>query len=90
LLLPGSREKELARHLPVMAKAVQLIAKNVKAKFLVVIPDEKLRSMVEASFSEIDVEICVRKLAESLLWADVAIASSGTVTMECSYFQVRL
>lgn len=88
LLLPGSREKELARHLPVMANAAPLIARNVKTKFLVVIPDEKLRSMVETSFSKIDVEICVRKLAESLLWADVAIASSGTVTMECSYFQV--
>lgn len=88
LLLPGSREKELSRHLPVMAKVAPLITKKVKAKFLVVIPDEKLRAIVEKSFSKIEVEICVRNLAESLLWADVAIASSGTVTMECSYFQV--
>lgn len=71
-----------------MAKVAPLISKKVKAKFLVVIPDEKLRPIVEKIFSKNDVEICARNLAESLLWADVAIASSGTVTMECSYFQV--
>ncbi|MDI9401900.1 MAG: lipid-A-disaccharide synthase [Limisphaerales bacterium] len=88
LFLPGSREKELSRHLPVLAEAAPVVAAALNVKFRVVLPDEKLQDLVERYFPKTDVEICTRKLAESLLWADVAVASSGTVTMECSYFQV--
>jgi lipid-A-disaccharide synthase len=35
-----------------------------------------------------DVELRVGQLAESLAEADLAIASTGTVTMECAYFGV--
>jgi lipid-A-disaccharide synthase len=92
LLLPGSREKELNRHLPVLGKTMALISKQVKAEFRLVVPQEKLIPYVRNSLSgvldHVSLEILPKKLAESLLWADSAIASSGTVTMECAYFQV--
>ena len=92
LLLPGSREKELGRHLPVIFEAVQLIAKQGRVKFKMVLPNENLIELVKKEMKKlpkfISFDVQIGKLAEALLWADVAIASSGTVTMECAYFRV--
>lgn len=92
LLLPGSREKELGRHLPVLAKVVPMIAQHVKVEFRLVASNDSLISSIKNAFVDVpsNIPIAIQQggLAESLLWADAAIASSGTVTMECAYFQV--
>ncbi len=92
LLLPGSREKELSRHLPILQEVVRLAGAQQKIHFKIVVPRESLVLHVRELFStlsgNVQIDVQAGQLAEALLWADAAIASSGTVTMECAYFQV--
>jgi lipid-A-disaccharide synthase len=87
LLLPGSREAELRRHLPVMLEALKLIqSKLPEAQAGMVLPNEALGQLAK-SFGA-DVGIQIGNLPDALVRADVAIASTGTVTMECAFFGV--
>jgi lipid-A-disaccharide synthase len=90
LLLPGSRPGELKRHWPVMLATVRRIAKSRAVQIEAVLPNEGLaetaRLMAGSEVPEIPVK--AGGLAEALLRADLALASTGTVTMECAYFGV--
>ncbi|MBU6408907.1 MAG: lipid-A-disaccharide synthase [Verrucomicrobia bacterium] len=87
LLLPGSRKSELLRHLPVILPALKLIRAGLPgAKAKIILPDESLASLAKSAAH--DVEIQVGRLPEALAHADLAIASTGTVTMECAFFGV--
>jgi lipid-A-disaccharide synthase len=87
LLLPGSRKSELRNHLPVMLPALKKIQEQLPAvKAKMVLPDEKLKAL--AFEAQANVEIQIGRLPEALTQADVAIASTGTVTMECAFFGV--
>ena len=89
VLLPGSREGELRRHLPVMLDALKMIQKKFPVSLMkIVLPDESLVQQVKSLGATADVQIQVGGLAEALAQSDVAIASTGTVTMECAYFGV--
>ena len=88
LLLPGSRVRELKKHLPVMVEAVCEMRRSEKFVCRMVLPSESLRQLA-ATLAPLDgIELQVGSLAEALNKARVAIASSGTVTMECAYFRV--
>ena len=90
LLLPGSRADELRRHLPVMLGALKLIWEKLpSAKAKIVLPDEALKQLADKlSALPSNVEIQIGNLPPALAGADVAIASTGTVTMECAFFGV--
>ena len=90
LLLPGSRKSELERHLPVMLDAMKLIRGILpSAKTKMVLPDEELKKISDALFVlPTDWEIQLGNLPQALAGADIAIASTGTVTMECAFFGV--
>ena len=90
LLLPGSRTSELKRHLPPMLDALQLIqAKLPGARAKMVLPNPALKELADKlSTPPPNVEIQVGNLPRALARADVAIASTGTVTMECAFFGV--
>jgi lipid-A-disaccharide synthase len=90
LLLPGSRTSELKRHLPPMLDALQLIqAKLPGARAKMVLPNPALKELADKlSTPPPNVEIQVGNLPRALAQADVAIASTGTVTMECAFFGV--
>ena len=89
LLLPGSRASELARHLPVMLAALELIrAKTPALRTRMVLPNENLLKQAKALGLPSSVEAQTGGLPEALAEADVAIASTGTVTTECAYFGV--
>jgi lipid-A-disaccharide synthase len=88
LLLPGSRVRELKKHLPVMVEAVQQMRQTVKFVCRMVLPSESLRDLTKSLAALDEIELQVGGLAEALAKARVAIASSGTVTMECAYFRV--
>lgn len=90
LLLPGSRDGELRRHLPVLLGAVRLIAARHDARFRIVLPDERWRPLAATALrgSPLEIEVTVGGLAEALQAATVAIASTGTVTLECALFRV--
>ncbi len=89
LLLPGSRMKELQRHLPVMLDALKLIRQKLpQVKARMVLPDEDLAAQAKALGAPPEIEIQIGNLSEALAMADLALASTGTVTMECAFFGV--
>ncbi|MFA6544060.1 MAG: lipid-A-disaccharide synthase [Limisphaerales bacterium] len=113
LLLPGSREGELRRHLPVMVDAARRMAAETDVAFRMVLPSEKLAPLVFGEFVR-RLQLRVRLvgppnardathyaqqlipnfqvqaggLDDALRSATIAIASTGTVTMECALFKV--
>jgi lipid-A-disaccharide synthase len=95
VLLPGSRRGELFRHTAEMLSAAEILEKSTSCFFRIVLPTESLAHYV-AGFELAEymienrraLEIHVGGLAQSLKEADVAIASTGTVTMECAFFGV--
>jgi lipid-A-disaccharide synthase len=90
LLLPGSRTSELKRHLPVMLDALELIQRKLPtSRVRMVLPNPALKKLADKlSAPPPNVEIQVGNLPQALAQTDVAIASTGTVTMECAFFGV--
>ena len=89
LLLPGSRPDEVRRHLPVMIGALGLIrAKVPNLRMRMVLPKESLVLQAKAFSLSEELEVQAGGLSESLANADLAIAKTGTITMECAYFGV--
>jgi len=87
LLLPGSRKSELQRHLPVMLDALKLIQEKLPAaKAKMVLPDPSLVQLAKSLGANLEIQI--GELPWALAEADVALASTGTVTMECAFFDV--
>ena len=89
LLLPGSRDSELKRHLPVMLAVAQRIQHEGSVFLRMVLPTERLAALAKPKTAALPrLHVQVGNLAESLSAATVAIASSGTVTVECACFGV--
>ena len=89
LLLPGSRPAELRRHLPVMLEALPLIRKRLPDLALrMVLPDETLVQQARGFGLPQEMQVQLGDLPKALQQATVALASTGTVTMECAYFGV--
>jgi lipid-A-disaccharide synthase len=89
LLLPGSRPAELRRHLPVLVGAAGRMQAQRPLEFRVVVPGEALaRQAREALASQPSMSVQVGGLAGCLQRAELALASTGTVTLECARFGV--
>jgi lipid-A-disaccharide synthase len=90
VLLPGSRVRELRKHLPVMVESVQRLRTTMPTlEIRMILPTEKLKTLAQ-SFTQhcCGIDLHVGGLSESLSVATAALASSGTVTMECAWFRV--
>ncbi|HWD19135.1 MAG TPA: lipid-A-disaccharide synthase [Verrucomicrobiae bacterium] len=89
-LLPGSRRAELTRHLPVIGAAARLIQKRHPAQFKMALPNEEMAALARTLLppDAPEIEIVIGQLEQVLRAASVAIASTGTVTLECAYFGV--
>ncbi len=88
LLLPGSRPGELRRHLPVLQGAARIIATRQTVRFQMCLPNQSLVDAAEKCEWPANTTIQLGGLSEGLSQAALAIASTGTVTMECAYFGV--
>lgn len=89
LLLPGSRRREIDKHLPVMLEAAVIFSEKIKTRLRMVLPSEEMLDLARRHIptgTEIDLQ--TGGLAKALGQASLAIASSGTVTMECAWFRV--
>jgi lipid-A-disaccharide synthase len=78
LLLPGSREREVAKLWPVMTQVVDLMPKT---KFVAAAVNEATAAMMK--HSRVGVEVGTAR--EWMRRAAVAITASGTATMECAF-----
>ena len=64
-------------------------AKEIDATPLIVLPNDSLVAQAKLQVPEVsDWDIRIGRLHEMLAKTDVAIASSGTVTLECAWFKV--
>ena len=93
LLLPGSRRSELKRHWPVLIEAAKQIHQSIPTRFRAVLPNETLLGVLNeisptVPGEGVEIERVVGGLSGSLSEAALAMASTGTVTVECAWFGV--
>ena len=90
LLLPGSRSSEIAHHWPVMAAAARLVQNSRPAHWMAVFTCERLRQRaLELDGAQgISLETRIGGLDHELSRASLAIAATGTVTLECALWRV--
>jgi lipid-A-disaccharide synthase len=86
-LLPGSRTGEAARHLPILLETVETIQdalKPAKPRFILAVPPgtTPTESKFRERISSASIQLLEGKTWDVLVCADVALAASGTVTVE--------
>jgi lipid-A-disaccharide synthase len=85
-LLPGSRTGEAARHLPLLLEAVERLRAGAKSlpQFILAVPPGTipLGSNFRQRISSASIQLVEGKTWDVLACADVALAASGTVTIE--------
>ena len=85
LLMPGSRQQEINRNVPLMLKIVsQLREHQPDLGVVMTAVDEEKAGMVhrELAASEGPIEVVVGQRDAALHWSQVALAVSGTVTLD--------
>jgi len=89
-LLPGSRQNELARHVPVLAGAIRLLAARVPdVQFVVAraphLQDGLFMPLRQAALDSSRPLVTVRDATDAVLaGTDVAVTASGTATVQCA------
>ncbi|MEE8430073.1 MAG: lipid-A-disaccharide synthase [Candidatus Desulfatibia sp.] len=86
-LLPGSRDREIARHLPVMLDAARILAERIKnIKFVISVAPAVGKQYVEAIIAKhkalINFEMIEGRVDEVFEKCRLVVAASGTVTLE--------
>jgi lipid-A-disaccharide synthase len=80
-ILPGSREGEIERHRPYLEDAIRRIEKDLpgKCRFFLALPPA---AKIKERFSGSSIQVKEGQTWDILACADVALAASGTVTVE--------
>ncbi len=84
-LLPGSRRGEAARHLPVLGDAVRHLAAGRDVQFLLAVPAgvwTESRAELGRWVAGLPVKVVEGRTWDAIAHADLALAASGTVTVE--------
>ena len=80
LLLPGSREREVAKIWPIMRRIIERM--SPETRFIAAAVNESMAAMIK--HPRVTVE--VGKAQEGMQRATLAITASGTATMECAFY----
>ncbi len=94
-LLPGSRDTEIARHLPVMLKAADALARRMpQLKFMVslapTVDRDSLVSLMAQHRGRAACELVAGGIEPVLTQCDFAVVASGTVSLEAAIFGVPM
>ena len=92
-LLPGSRDHELIRHLPLLLAAARRIAWEMPGvQFLLPkAPDAPQRLLTRLTDRrEVDLIVCEDRVYDCLQTLDGALIASGTATLEAALFEVPM
>lgn len=85
VLLPGSRDGEVRRHLPLVTGAFTLMRKEIPSlRGRLVLPSPALVDMARSHGLPEGLQLQSGDLTEALARADLGITKSGTITMECA------
>lgn len=87
--MPGSRDKEIARHLPVMLDTANILKEKVKhAKFIVSHAPSVARKDIETVLggygNGLEIEVVSEGVESVFNRSDVLVAASGTVTLQAA------
>lgn len=87
-LLPGSRAGEATRHLPIVLDAVELLRRELDVSVILATPKGFAERGVFENFREriqaLSIKVIENEAWHSMGHADLALAASGTVTMEAA------
>ncbi len=83
-LLPGSRRGEIGRHLPALVDAVEKIGRKERVQFVLGTPPSVGRVFFANHSLPEAIHVIEGQTWELLAHCDVALAASGTVTMEAA------
>jgi len=90
LLLPGSRRNEIHRHATAMVSVAELVARRYpRAEFTFAVVDDRSAKWV-ADAAGASVPLVVGQTDRLLAESHLALATSGTVTLEAAYFGVPM
>jgi lipid-A-disaccharide synthase len=83
-LLPGSRTGEAARHLPILLETVERLQRSSQPapRFILAVPPGTIGLNFKERISAASIQLLEGKTWDVLVCADVALAASGTVTIE--------
>ena len=88
-LFPGSRIGEVRRHVPLLMAVARQMNFVRPCEFTMVLPNEMLMRESQDLLKDFSaIRLQVRDLGEALNRSDLAITKSGTVTLECAWFEV--
>ncbi|MEX2261442.1 MAG: lipid-A-disaccharide synthase [Bryobacteraceae bacterium] len=83
-ILPGSRKGEAARHLPVLLETVERLYAGRAASFLLPASSTTGRAFFEERIGAAPIRVIEGETWDAIAHADVAMAASGTVTVEAA------
>ena len=83
-VLPGSRNAELARHLPVLREACARIQAEMPVQFVVAAAPGRGAGLKKAWGNHLNVRLIEGQTYDALAHADASIISSGTATVEAA------
>jgi len=92
-LMPGSRKKELLRHMPILLQTIPLLLKQVpELQFLALAPNEEIADWLRGKFQQsaknfspgTHIEVVSGYTATHLSSCHLALVASGTATLECA------
>ncbi len=92
-ILPGSRQSEVARLLPEMLRAAEIIEKKLKhVQFVLPLADTLDITFVSQIISQypIKVEVIRNEVYDVIACADIAMVASGTATLETALMETPM
>ncbi len=92
-LLPGSRERELSRHLPLMLGAARWIARRMPGvQFLLPKAPGVSREQLDRALDGLDIDVRVSEgsVYDALQLMEVAAVASGTATLDAALAEVPM
>jgi lipid-A-disaccharide synthase len=94
VLLPGSRAGESTRHLPIVLDAVALLQAKLDLSFVLATPKGFEQRGIFETFRErihaLSIKVIENQTLSSMAHADLALAASGTVTMEAAILETPM
>jgi lipid-A-disaccharide synthase len=83
-VLPGSRKGEAARHLPALVEAVERIYRQRATHFLLPASETTGAAFFRERIGRAPIQVIEGETWEAIAHADLALAASGTVTIEAA------
>lgn len=84
LMMPGSREQEITRNIPLMIQSKQLLERNGKSitAVMTAVDEDKAALVRRVLPDSCEIQVVVGQRDAALAWCDLALAVSGTVTLD--------